>query len=112
VTGVSLDALAAEHVAAARASATGRSSHLVFHHRFRQVLLAFAAGQGLPAHDNPGSATLQVLSGRVRLTAGGEKWEGVAGDHVAIPDDRHDLVAVEDAAILLTILPFAQAEVV
>jgi quercetin dioxygenase-like cupin family protein len=85
---------------------------MMFNRRFRQVLLAFAAGQGLPAHDNPGSATLQVLSGRVRLTAGGESWQGIAGDLVEIPERRHDLVAVEDSAILLTVVPFTQVQVV
>jgi quercetin dioxygenase-like cupin family protein len=108
VNGASLDALAAKHVVEARAAESGRSSHMVFNRRFRQVLLAFVAGRGLPAHDNPGSATLQVLCGRVRLTAAGGSWEGIAGDLVEIPGQRHDLVAVEDSAILLTVVPFAQ----
>ncbi|MEV6841821.1 cupin domain-containing protein [Actinoplanes sp. NPDC051411] len=108
MNGASLDALVAENVAVARAAEAGRSSHLLFHRRFRQVLLAFVAGRGLPAHDNPGSATLQVLCGRVRLTAAGESWEGIAGDLVEIPGQRHDLVAVEDSAILLTVIPFTQ----
>lgn len=88
--GVSLDALAGTQV--------------IFDGRFRQIVLTFAAGHGLPEHDNPGSATLQVLRGRVRLAAGGETWEGIAGDHIAIPDDRHELVALEDAAVLLTVV--------
>ena len=88
--GLSLDAVAGTQV--------------IFDGRFRQIVLNFTAGQGLPAHDNPGSATLQVLRGRVRLTAAGEMWEGIAGDHVAVPDDRHELLAVEDAAVLLTVV--------
>jgi quercetin dioxygenase-like cupin family protein len=46
---------------------------------------------------------LQVLTGRVRLTAGDDAWEGTAGDLVVIPSARHALTAVERSAILLTV---------
>jgi quercetin dioxygenase-like cupin family protein len=72
-------------------------------HRLRQTLLALAAGQGLAEHESPGEATLQVLQGRVRVTAGEDVWEGGTGDHLVLPPARHDLVAVEDAAVLLTV---------
>ena len=36
-------------------------------------------------------ATLQVLSGTIRLTAGDDVWEGTSGDHLVIPPHRHDL---------------------
>ena len=42
-------------------------------------------------------------SGTVRLTAGDESWEGSAGDHLVIPQHRHDLHADTDAVVLLTV---------
>ena len=48
-------------------------------------------------------ATLQVIRGRVRLVAGDDSWDGVAGDHVTIPPARHALQALDDSAVLLTV---------
>jgi quercetin dioxygenase-like cupin family protein len=66
-------------------------------------VVALIAGQGLAEHDSPGEATLQVLQGRVRLTAGEDAWEGSAGDYLAIPARRHALESLEDSAIMLTV---------
>ena len=104
---ISLTEVAAAQLTAARASGSGRSTHTVVGGQgrtLRQAVMAFAAGHGLGEHESPREATLQVLTGRVRLTAGNDAWEGSAGDHLVIPDARHDLVAVVDAAILLTVL--------
>jgi quercetin dioxygenase-like cupin family protein len=57
----------------------------------------------LSEHENPGEATVYVLSGRVRLTADGQSWDGRTGDLVVVPDKRHALEALEDSAILLTV---------
>jgi len=46
---------------------------------------------------------VHVLRGRVRLTSGGESWEGRSGDLSKVPDARHSLQALEDSAILLTV---------
>ena len=104
---VSLTTLADEQIAAARASTAGRSAHTIHgghDHALRQTVLALAAGRSLGEHESPGEATLQVLVGRVRLGAGDESWEGAAGDHVVIPPARHDLAAIEDAVVLLTVV--------
>ena len=45
---------------------------------------------------------MQVLQGRVRMTAGEDAWEGGAGDFLIIPEHRHDLTALEDAVVLLS----------
>ncbi|MEV7428927.1 cupin domain-containing protein [Nocardioides sp. NPDC092400] len=102
----SLTSAVEEHLAAARAAGAGRSSHTLYggqEHRLRQTLIALAEGRSLGEHESPGEATLQVLRGRVRLHAGDETWEGVAGDHAVVPVARHDLEAVEDSAVLLTV---------
>ena len=93
-------------LAEARAADNGRRARTLFGrpgHRLRQTLLALAAGQALGEHNSPGEATLQVVRGQVRLDTGGQTWTGTAGDVVLIPPDRHDLVALEDSAVLLTV---------
>jgi quercetin dioxygenase-like cupin family protein len=66
-------------------------------------LIALAADRSLAEHESPGEATLQVLQGTVRLAAGAESWEGGAGDFLVIPPMRHDLTALTDAVVLLTV---------
>ena len=103
---ISLDDLADEHLEQARSASAGRSAHTVHgghDHRLRQTLIALAAGRRLGEHESPGEATLQVLRGTVRLHAGDDTWDGGAGDFVLIPPVRHDLEAVEDAVVLLTV---------
>jgi quercetin dioxygenase-like cupin family protein len=105
----SLTALAREHLDRARAEHSGRSAHTVYgghEHALRQTLIGLTAGTDLAEHVSPGEATLQVLHGRVRMSAPGDgaSWEGAAGDHLAIPRARHSLHAVEDSAVLLTVV--------
>lgn len=103
---LSLPALAQEHLGKAREASAGRSAVTVHgHHDFvlRQTLIALVQGQALAEHDSPAEATLQVLQGRVRLAAQDETWEGGAGEMLIIPPARHDLLALEDAVVLLSV---------
>jgi quercetin dioxygenase-like cupin family protein len=103
---VSLTALAREHLEAARAASSGRSSHTVYgghEHSLRQTLITLTAGTDLDDHESPGEATLHVLVGRVRLTGADAGWDGTPGDHIVIPTSRHGLHALEDSAVLLTV---------
>jgi quercetin dioxygenase-like cupin family protein len=103
---LSLDALAREHLERARQSTAGRSAETVYgghEHTLRQTLLALTTATTLAEHENPGEATVHVLSGRVRLVAGQDSWEGRRGDLLLIPPVRHELHALEDAVVLLTV---------
>ena len=104
---VSLNDLAEEQLAAARASHSGRAAHTVHgghDHMLRQTLIALGAGKELAEHNSPGQATLQVLRGRVRVSCGGEEWHGTVGDLLVLPRERHGLHADEDSVVLLTVL--------
>ena len=104
---VSLAALADEHITVARATSSGRSATSIHGGQGKalgQTLLALAAGRGLHAHDNPGEATVQGLTGQITITAGDRRWDLGAGDHLVIPAARHDLTAVADSAVLLSIV--------
>ncbi len=103
---ISLTGLAAEKLAEARQSHSGRAAHTIHGghtHELRQTVVALLAGHELSEHDSPGQASLQVLQGHVHLTAGEDAWDGKAGDYVVIPPQRHSLQAVEDSAVLLTV---------
>ena len=102
----SLTALARELLATAKGGTNGRSARTVYggHERvLRQTVVALAAGSMLDDHDNPGEATIQVLSGRVLLATGEVSWEGSAGDHLVVPNTRHSVKALEDSTFLLTV---------
>ncbi|MCX5112923.1 cupin [Streptomyces sp. NBC_00378] len=98
-----LNALADEHLAAARASAHGRSAHRLLHQEpLRQTVIALTSGSALDEHNAPTAASLQVLRGRVRLTAASGDVELSAGALHPVPQERHGLLALEDAVVLLT----------
>ena len=103
---ISLDALAREHLERARSAQSGRSAETVYgghEHVLRQALVTLVKGRSLAEHENPGEATVVVLRGRVRITAGADAWEAREGDLVIMPPARHTLEAVEDSAVLLTV---------
>lgn len=103
---ISLTTLAAEKLAEAQQANSGRAAHTIHGgsgHDLRQTLVALRAGEELAEHEGPGEATLQVVQGHVRLTAGDDTWEGKTGDYVTIPPIRHSLDAIADSAVVLTV---------
>ncbi len=102
-----LDDLGRELLQQAAGASSGRSAtalHRGRHHQLRQTVIALTADHRLDEHEAPAEATLLVLTGTVRLTAGEESWEGSTGELLVIPDQRHDLLALEDAVVMLTTL--------
>lgn len=103
---MNLTALAEEQLEAARTASSGRAARTLHggrEHRLRETLIALREGQSLGEHEAPDEATLQVVVGEVALHAGGDTWRGTAGDLIDIPPLRHDLEALSDAAVLLTV---------
>ena len=102
----SLVALAREQLKRAHAASAGRSAETVFgghEHVLRQTLVALTAGTALSEHENPGEATVYVLFGRVELRARTDVWVGRDGDLLIVPLSRHELHAIQDSAVLLTV---------
>jgi quercetin dioxygenase-like cupin family protein len=104
----SIEAIARQQLEAAHASGAARAATTVVgghEHTMRQTILAMAAGATLAEHDNPGEATLYVLSGRVTLAVDGDSWQARTGDMIVIPQARHSVSAEEDSTLLLTAVP-------
>jgi quercetin dioxygenase-like cupin family protein len=102
----SLDALARELLERAASAGGGHTAQTVVGGHelvLRHTLVAMIEGSALGEHESPGEATAYVIRGRVRMSAGDDSWEGRTGDMLVIPNARHNLAAVEDSALLLTV---------
>ncbi|NMR21588.1 cupin [Cellulomonas fimi] len=100
---IDLPILTEAHLAAARASERGRSAELVLHDgELRQSVIALTAGTELAEHNAPPAASLQVLTGRVRVTDGAGGAEVADGSLYLLTHERHAVVALEDSVFLLT----------
>lgn len=97
-----LTELARTHLAAALADEHGRSAELILRDGpMRQSIIALRSGVELAEHNSPAAASLQVLSGRVRVT-GQESAEIGAGRVDVLTHDRHSVLALDDSVFLLT----------
>jgi quercetin dioxygenase-like cupin family protein len=64
------------------------------------------AGSPLPLHDHPQEQTGYLVSGRLRLTIGGETHDVAPGDSWSIPGGvRHGAEALEDAVAIEVFSP-------
>ncbi len=98
--------LADELLGIASRATSGRAGRSIRSGRalsLRQTVLALTEGHGIDEHEANGEATLQVLVGRVRLRWGSEAVELGVGEVIDVPDARHAVDALEDAALLLTV---------
>ena len=102
----SLIAQARTQLAGARRASSGRSAKTVHggHEKvLRQTVIALCAGRSTDESENPGEATIHVLTGRIRLSTGSVAWDGSAGDLLIVPATRSSIAALEDSVILLTV---------
>ncbi|WP_265520374.1 cupin [Oerskovia flava] len=98
-----IELLTDAHLTGARAAENGRSAEVVVHDGpLRQTILALVAGVELGEHNAPPAASLQVLRGRVRVTAVGGDEDLGTGELRVLTHERHAVVALEDCAFLLT----------
>ncbi|WP_299539259.1 cupin [uncultured Streptomyces sp.] len=98
-----LNALAEQHLATARAAPRGRSAHLLLTQApLRQTVIAVTAGTELDEHNAPLAASLLVLRGAVRVTSASGNVDIGEGFLHPVPRERHGMVALEDAVVLLT----------
>jgi quercetin dioxygenase-like cupin family protein len=89
----------------ARSEHAGRAGQTLPHpvDGLRQTLVALRAGAEMGEHESPGAASLQVLSGSVRLVAGESSVGLAAGQIAPVPDSRHSVHADEDSVVLLSV---------
>lgn len=82
----------------------GRAAKTVLHEPgLRATLIALRCSHELAEHDAPPAASLQVLSGNVRLVSATGATVLRSGQMAAIPHERHSLIADGDALVLLTV---------
>lgn len=88
--------------------AAGHDSHraartLVTGAAQRATMIAMREGAVLAEHDSPPAATLQVVTGQVRVHTRARDWVLDTNDLTAVPRQRHSVTALTDAVILLTV---------
>jgi len=70
----------------------------------RVVLMALRHGAQLQEHQTAGWVVVQTISGRVRLRALGQSVELAAGHLLTLePNAAHDVEALEESVVLLTL---------
>ena len=102
---VSISAVADEQLALARQSSSGRAAHTLFgrsDHFLRQTVIALVSGRETSVHRSPGEATILLLRGQIKVTAGDDTWQGGTGDFLVIPAGTHSVLALEDSVMLLS----------
>ena len=114
---LSLTVLADDQLETARTAHAGRSARTVYgghKHELRQTLIAVAEGKRLDDHESPGEATLLLLRGRVRVATTADDAEAIEceeGDFLILPLERHNVDALEDSVMLLTVATGTRAAI-
>lgn len=88
----------------------GSRSPVVLHSQdgeSRVVLIALEPGQALSEHQVKEAALLLVVAGEVRVDAGDDAFDAVAGELFRFdPDERHSIASEGGARLLLTLAPW------
>jgi quercetin dioxygenase-like cupin family protein len=96
----------AGRISAIHASSSAGHKHetLYKHGPVTVALFVFESGAGLLEHTAGGVVTVQVLQGRLKMTAEGKAHELSGGQMLVIaPGVRHDVYAQEPTRMLLTV---------
>lgn len=91
----------------AHGASSGRAAHNLFggrEHALQQTLIALVGDQILHEHENPGEATLQIVTGEIELRSGDGSVTLAGGDYTVIPQARHSVHANQDSVLLLTVV--------
>jgi quercetin dioxygenase-like cupin family protein len=92
------------HLPSVDASVDMKTSALVKTDRFEAVELVLRAGDEIPSHAVPGYATVHCLQGSMMVEAAGQVQLD-AGDWLYLDRGQpHSVTAIQDSALLLTIL--------
>jgi len=93
------------HLKAESTWSTGQNARtLIKYDDLRVVLMALRAGARIPDHQTDGRLSVQVLSGHIQVRASGRTFNLRAGNLLAFDHGiRHDVTAVDESALLLTI---------
>ena len=83
----------------------GARSHALFKSDDLEVIrLVLPAGEGMPPHAVAGEITLQCIEGRIAFDCDAGARELAAGQLIhSAADEIHELRAIEDSSLLLTI---------
>jgi quercetin dioxygenase-like cupin family protein len=84
---------------------SGHNARTLFKkHDFRIVLITMEAAARMKEHHADGTISVQVLKGKIRFNVAGKTHELGTGNLFTLAASiRHDVEAVEDSALLLTI---------
>ena len=75
---------------------------LVSKDKFKVVLLAFDAGEGLKPHKAPGDALVVALEGKAKLLVGDEEVEIESGEQIVFPENViHNVTAITKFKMML-----------
>ncbi|MPV49501.1 LuxR family transcriptional regulator [Pseudactinotalea sp. HY158] len=106
VNKLSLLAKARELADKASRAPSGRAADTVLgghEKRMRQTVVAMRAGVTLAETASPHEVTLLVISGRLWLESGDDRWSAREWGYLIVPGEPYSVVAETDATFLLTV---------
>ena len=81
-----------------------RQAGLIHRGPLRLILFTFEPGARLPEHSAPGHVLIQCLRGALSVQAAGTRHRVGGGEALALePNVAHDVEAVEESEMLLTV---------
>lgn len=106
VNKLSLRAKARELADKASRAPSGRAADTILgghERRMRQTVVAMRAGVTLAETSSPHQATILVITGRLWLTSGEDRWESREWGYLIVPPHPYSVTAETDVTFLLTV---------